>query len=365
MLRVALAILVLAPALLQDDGKKQDPNRREREILARIQKIEGQIKKSENEEERARLTKDLDNARAELEQVRAGAMKDVEKKGRIDVEELRRRVAELQGHIRDLRDKMERTDDPKTRDSIANDCRKCEGELERVQNQLRAVEKKGPPEDRESPRELQALANQLREKLSGLDKSAPEFKEVYARLQEVEARLREMGGKRLPPDKEPMPPPPGRDGRDVDMERALQFAREFEPGTHRKLEQLIREKRHDDAMRLARDVMPRIQQMEELKATNPDGFRRQQDIASAERDAWALSDKLRKSEGDDRARMREELLKSLGRLFEMRESARAKELEELEKRVAELKSMLRKRQENKDKIIEKRAQEMVGEEFEW
>lgn len=364
MLRVALAILVLAPALLQDDGKKQDPNRREREILARIQKLEGQVAKSENDEERARLTKELDKARAELEQVRSAMTKDVEKKGRVDVEELRHRAAELQAHLRNLRDKMERTDDPKTRESIASDCRKCEGELERVQNQLRAFEKKGRPEDGEGPRELQAQANQLREKLAGLDKTSPEFKEVYGRLQEVEARLRETG-KRPPPDKEPLPPPPGRDGRDIDMERVLQFARDFEPGTQRRLEQLIREKRHDDAMRLARDVMPRIQQMEDLKATNPDGFRRQQDIASAERDAWALSDKLRKSEGDDRARMREDLLKSLGRLFEMRETARLKELEELEKRVAELKSMLRKRQENKDKIIEKRAQEMVGEEFEW
>jgi len=62
----------------------------------------------------------------------------------------------------------------------------------------------------------------------------------------------------------------------------------------------------------------------------------------------------------DKAKIKQELKTSLSELFELREQKRQEEVKSLESRLAELKQKLKIRKENKNEIIDRRIQELIG-----
>lgn len=69
-----------------------------------------------------------------------------------------------------------------------------------------------------------------------------------------------------------------------------------------------------------------------------------------------------KSEKEEEKReLRKQLSESLNKQFEQHVKQQQKELEELEKQIAELRSMLRKRQEAKTTIVERRLEQLIQE----
>lgn len=63
---------------------------------------------------------------------------------------------------------------------------------------------------------------------------------------------------------------------------------------------------------------------------------------------------------EEKEKARAELKAGLGKLFDLREQQRAKDIEKFDKHLAGLKEKLAKRQANRDQIIEKRLQEITG-----
>jgi hypothetical protein len=80
-----------------------------------------------------------------------------------------------------------------------------------------------------------------------------------------------------------------------------------------------------------------------------------------ERMARELAEKIRRTqESEAREQLVNLLRELLGKLFELREAPKRKELERLTREVERLRDILRRRAENKDKIVERRLRELVG-----
>ncbi len=70
---------------------------------------------------------------------------------------------------------------------------------------------------------------------------------------------------------------------------------------------------------------------------------------------------------DTKTKLKSQLIKTLNKLFELKEENRRNEVKELEEELKELRKSLRIRMENKDEIIKRRVQELLGEDdyLEW
>ncbi len=285
-------------------------------------------------------------------------------RGRQDPEDLRRHEKELVARLEELQRAqkdalMAERKDEATR--LERDIAGCKQQLDDVRARMKGMkqprEKDMSPEDRKLQQEMMNLKKQLGDR----DLSDEERAKLNARLAEIQQDFehRRMRG----PDGAPPPPAQEFDKRLVEQTR--QWATEFEPDTARRMAEMLESKRLDDVNRLANEVRRRMDEMNELRESNPDEFKRRRDLAGMERSTWSIAEKLRKAGEADRATLKTELMASLNKLFDIREESRARELEELEKRVAELRRALEKRRENKSKIVEKRAQDMLGDEFDW
>jgi hypothetical protein len=145
------------------------------------------------------------------------------------------------------------------------------------------------------------------------------------------------------------------------LDEVRAYAKEFEPALFHRMQ----DARPEELARLVAEAHHRMQELRELKERNPEEFQRRLDMARVDQKCWALVDTLRKCDPEDRPELKAKLLEALTQLFDMREEARGRELRELERRVAEVRKALEKRRENKSKIIEKRAEEMLGSDYEW
>ncbi len=73
-----------------------------------------------------------------------------------------------------------------------------------------------------------------------------------------------------------------------------------------------------------------------------------------------LALKYKNSEANEKQNLKKELSESLIELFDIREAEKLQELKNLEKRLAELKESLQARKQNKNEIVQRRIQEMLG-----
>jgi hypothetical protein len=254
----------------------------------------------------------------------------------------------------------------------------------------------GPGERRTreaDPQDLDGLERAVREKVDGLRKqleSLPaEGEEAKALAKELEAqtvllrKIREArvgtnrppGEGRAPRAPEPPRPPDGPRGPAGESRRPVEnpdavreWLRENEPETFRRMTQAQEEGRRPEMLQLLSEAEPRMRQMNEMKERDPKGYERVREMRRLDGESHELADRTRRTEApDERERLSRQLAENLGRLFDLREEARARELAELKGRVLALEKELSNRKANKEKIVDQRRRELLGTrgEFDW
>lgn len=166
----------------------------------------------------------------------------------------------------------------------------------------------------------------------------------------------EPGGepRRRPPGEPPMRPL-------ANPEEVKAWLREHEPETARRVERAIEEGRRPEAMRLLNEAEPRMREMAEMKARDPKAFEKLQEMRGLERETFELAERARQASAADREKAGALLLEKLGRLFELREEMKTREVAELKRRVAEIEKQMEARKASKERIVERRKRELLGE----
>lgn len=111
-----------------------------------------------------------------------------------------------------------------------------------------------------------------------------------------------------------------------------------------------------------------VRRLEKFKRENPARYNNLKRQLQLERNCRTLAQKYRQSnDAAGKSQARADLRNCLAELFTLREAERAEKVTELEQELAELREMLAFRAKNKDKVIEKRLNEMIGEseKLEW
>jgi hypothetical protein len=105
-----------------------------------------------------------------------------------------------------------------------------------------------------------------------------------------------------------------------------------------------------------------------LKEDDPERYEQVAQEKKFEEEARLLAKKYRDSEDEnEKVRLREDLKTLLDKLFDYRQMNRQFEIEKLEKRLEDLKDVNERRLANKEEIVERRLDEMLGtkRELEW
>jgi hypothetical protein len=142
------------------------------------------------------------------------------------------------------------------------------------------------------------------------------------------------------------------------------WLKENEPETLRRWSQLREEGRREEAARLLAEVAPRMRELRELKERDPRGYEKMMALRRLERESMEQAEKARRAPPEEREAAQKKLTEMLSRLFDAREEVRLRELGELKRRVEMLEKALAERKTNKDRIVEKRRRELLGEKSE-
>jgi len=169
-----------------------------------------------------------------------------------------------------------------------------------------------------------------------------------------------------PRDGDPRPPqppnPPMAERRLVaNAEEVRGWLKDNEPETYRRLMQVQDEGRREDVMRMINEAAPRMRELNELKQRDPKGFEKVMELRRAERESMELAEQARRAPPEEREAATKKLKENLNRLFDLREENRARELVELKRRVEALEKALTERKTGKERIVENRRRELMGE----
>jgi hypothetical protein len=168
-----------------------------------------------------------------------------------------------------------------------------------------------------------------------------------------------------PPPRAPQEPRRGPGGPELRLTPALEevkaWLREHEPEAHRRVERAIEEGRRPEAARLLMDAEPRMREMAELKNRDPKAYEKAQELRRLERESLDVAARARGASPADREAAAKMLREKLDRLFDLREEQKARELDELKRRVAEIEKQLDARKASKDRIVDRRKRELLGE----
>lgn len=94
---------------------------------------------------------------------------------------------------------------------------------------------------------------------------------------------------------------------------------------------------------------------------NDEYFKRQVQITEMNIATEALAAEYHTADASKKKQLRKKLKTELGKLFDLRETERKEELARLEKEMEELRKSLKVRTEKKDQIIDRRIQNLLGE----
>lgn len=162
----------------------------------------------------------------------------------------------------------------------------------------------------------------------------------------------------------PHPPqPPGGERRmtPFNPEEVRGWLKDNEPETYRRLMQIQEEGRRPEAMRMLEEASGRMREMNELKQRDPKGYEKMMEMRRLERESFELAEAARRAPAEEREAATKKLKETLARLFDAREEVRVREIAELKRRVEALEKALTDRKTNKEKLIEKRRRELMGE----
>jgi hypothetical protein len=189
------------------------------------------------------------------------------------------------------------------------------------------------------------------------DPQDPPPRERRDPLQRPPAGSPEQPVRPVPPERRPGTPA-------ALLDEVKEWLRVNEPETHRRLLQVQSEGRRDDVMRIVNDAAPRMRELNDLKQRDPRGYEKLMDLRRLERESIDQADAVRKAPADQRDAAAAKLKETLGRLFDAREELRVRELAELKRRVEALEKAVNDRKSAKDRIVEKRKRELLGEKSE-
>jgi hypothetical protein len=158
-------------------------------------------------------------------------------------------------------------------------------------------------------------------------------------------------------ERRPMQPP-------INPEEVRAWLKDNEPETYQRLMQIQEEGRRDEVMRILAEAGPRVRELSELKQRDPKGYEKMMELRRLERESMEQADAARRAPPEEREAASKKLKETLGRLFDAREEARVRELVELKRRVEALEKAMTDRKAGKDRIVEKRRRELMGEKSE-
>lgn len=178
------------------------------------------------------------------------------------------------------------------------------------------------------------------------------------------------------PPKPPMPP--GAEGKggpwgggqppipmklsDEQVEEIKAFLKEYDPARLDKFERVSAENPFA-ARRMLEEIYPEVMKMKEMQKRNPEEFSRMVEERKLDAACMKLAETIRGMKSDDSARASKlaELKTQLGKLFDLREAGKERQIAKLEEELTRLKETVRKRKTNKDSIIDTHIKEITGE----
>jgi hypothetical protein len=167
----------------------------------------------------------------------------------------------------------------------------------------------------------------------------------------------------FPRDGQRPPGPEGNPGRrpapQFNPEEVRGWLKDNEPETFRRLNQIQVDGHREEVQRILSDASMR--DMSELKQRDPKAYEKMQAMRSLERESMELAEQARRGPPDEKEATTKKLLENLGKQFELREEQRQREIAELKKRVEGLEKALTERKSSKEKIVERRKKELLGE----
>jgi hypothetical protein len=145
------------------------------------------------------------------------------------------------------------------------------------------------------------------------------------------------------------------------------YLKEIDPARLEKLEEL-KEKRPEMYEKVAAKGYWGMKRLEKLKEKNPAAYKQKMEYFKLEGEMRSLAGDYRKSKSDsEKAKIKKQLKPKLDRLFDLRQEGRKYEIKNLQKKAADLEKSLAERKSNKNKIIEKHLEKILGEkdDLEW
>ncbi len=253
-------------------------------------------------------------------------------------------------------------------------------------------------EPAEPPRGRPATQEQLKARLQELDakiKESPKEAELFLQRSDVRRRMGDgkgadedhakaielnpelrnrpqrpqrppvPGGQRPPNppfgDRAPRPSGEGEFRPPMREEEVRAYLEECEPETLKRLARAKEEGRPEEAERVLFEAQGRAASAREMKEHDPKGWEKMKVLRAKEQESLELAEKARQAPPEQRERANAALAKTLGELFDLREENRAREVEELKRRLAGLEKALSDRKAAKDRIVESRRRELLGE----
>jgi len=166
-------------------------------------------------------------------------------------------------------------------------------------------------------------------------------------------------------DRPGQPPPPREGGRrpvpPFNPEEVRLWLAANEPETSRRVDRMQQENRREEAHQVLADASVRMREMNDLKARDPKGYERVAELRRLEREGNELAEQARRAPPEDKEAASKKLQENLGKQFDLREDQRVREIGELKRRVEALEKALTDRKAGKDKIVDKRRRELLGE----
>jgi len=148
---------------------------------------------------------------------------------------------------------------------------------------------------------------------------------------------------------------------DSEISSAVKKIQAAEPDFYKSL--MVIRKEDDAQFRdLVTDWIFHQRDMEEMKKFNPGEFDKKfKPMFDLQKQERAITAKYRLAEDSStKDNLKKQLMDTLNKLFDKKLELQKDELKELEKRLSEVKQDIERRRQNKDKIIQRRFEELVG-----
>jgi hypothetical protein len=159
-----------------------------------------------------------------------------------------------------------------------------------------------------------------------------------------------------PPFIEGKPRPPKSD------QELIEFLEKFDP---ERLEWMkhLKEMEPDTYFRVLEETKREMMKLKELRERDPERFEQIMIERRMETEIKELSSQYRKSQdSEEKEGLKKQIKAKLEKLFDLREKQREAEIKRIEQELTKLKEKMKIRKANRDKIIERRQKELLGEE---